>query len=101
VNDTIEVEVLEIDGAAPAPPIPEPTPESPPPAWTAWQGRIRQLDARWWPLWVILGILALGLLLTVGVVVGITVLVLRTILRFMAGIRSLFAGPTHDTRLSR
>lgn len=101
MNDTIEVEVLEIDGAAPAAPAPEPAAESTPPPWTAWQGRIRQLDARWWPLWVILGVLALGLLLTVGVVVGVSVLVLRTIVRLIRGIGRLFAGPAHDTRLTR
>ena len=44
------------------------------PVWQQWQGRVRQLDSRWWPLWALLGVLVLALLATVGVVVGLAVM---------------------------
>lgn len=90
----IEVEVVEIDGAAPIVAQPRPRPdtgmnfddEAPPGSqgfrgrdWQQWQGRIRTLDSRWWPLWVLLGIIALFLLLTLGLVIAVIYLVLRTI----------------------
>ena len=66
----IEVEVLEIDGVTqPAKEtragMPNPQPNGGWQDWRQWQGRVRRLDGRWWPLWVFLGIIALGLLLTV------------------------------------
>lgn len=68
----IEVEVVEIDGVAPtihgAPPAP---------AAQSWQGRIRMLDARWWPLWVLLGAIAIALLLTVGLVIAVIFVIFR------------------------
>ncbi len=76
----IEVEVVEIDGAAPPAEF-ETRAETPPrPQWQDWQnlqGRVLRLDKRWWPLWVFLGIIALALLLTVGVVLGVIFLILR------------------------
>jgi hypothetical protein len=87
----IEVEVVEIDGK----PADTMTPAThrdlhePPgtngrnPAgadwqdWRQWQGRVRTLDSRWWPLWVLLGIIVLALLLTVGLVVAVVVLLIR------------------------
>ncbi len=86
----IEVEVVEIDGVAPAM-----TPErAPSPAgmrgewqdWRHWQGRVSRLDSRWWPLWVFLGIIALGLFLTVGVVVGVIFLIVRLCLKIIRSI---------------
>ena len=77
----IEVEVLEIDGAQPpAPFVPreDPAAQRQPP-WQNWQGRVRQLDARWWPPWVILGAIMIFLILTVGVVIGILMVVFRII----------------------
>jgi hypothetical protein len=74
----IEVEVVEIDGIGPvARPQPEATPDQPR-DWRRWQGRVRRLDSRWWPLWVILGLIAVVLALTVGVVVGVVFLIVRT-----------------------
>ncbi len=75
----IEVEVIEIDGVAPAAKTAsqEPPPEARWQNWQKWQGRVRQLDGRWWPLWVFLGAIALVLLLTVGLVVGVVFLVFR------------------------
>lgn len=90
----IEVEVVEIDGAAPIVAQPRSRPdtgmnfddEASPgsqgfrgPDWQHWQGRIRTLDNRWWPLWVLLGIIAVFLLLTLGVIIAAIYLVLRVI----------------------
>jgi hypothetical protein len=72
----IEVEVLEIDGVAPVKPETH-ADDAPQQGWRQWQGRVRTLDARWWPLWVLLGIIALALLLTVGIVLGAIYLVIR------------------------
>ena len=90
-SQIIEVEVVEIDGAAPAAKFPsrEPVPV-PSRDWQKWLKRLgwmRQLDRRWWPLWVVLGSIGLFLLLTVGLVVG----VIFVIFRFLRGIvRAIF-----------
>lgn len=74
----IEVEVVEIDGAAPLAKVesqegrPRPWQD-----WQNWQGRVRQLDSRWWPLWVLLGVIVVGLVLTVGLVIGIVFVISR------------------------
>jgi hypothetical protein len=87
----IEVEVVEIDGK-PADSMTQATHrelrESPgangrDPAgtdwqdWRQWQGRVRTLDSRWWPLWVLLGVIVLALLLTVGLVLAVIFLMVR------------------------
>jgi hypothetical protein len=43
---------------------------------------LRKLDRRWWPLWVLLGMVLLFLVLTVGVVVGIVFVILRAVQGF-------------------
>lgn len=101
MNDPIEVEVLEIDGQTPPTTSPFPEPEPTQPAWQTWQGRVRRLDARWWPLWVILGVLGIALLLTVGIVFGAIFLVVRTVARLVNGVIGLFAGPVSTTTLRR
>jgi hypothetical protein len=73
----IEVEVLEIDGVAPVTPVDTPRQQADWQDWRQWGGRIRKLDNRWWPLWVILGSIALVLLLTIGLVIGVVFLVFR------------------------
>lgn len=90
----IEVEVVEIDGTAPivahsrsrVDTAMDFDDEASPSSqgfrgrdWQQWQGRIRTLDSRWWPLWVLLGIIAVFLLLTLGVVIAAIYLVLRVI----------------------
>jgi len=77
----IEVEVLEIDGVVPVV-KPEPSAETRPP-WQNWQGRVRQLDSRWWPLWLFLGIIFVVLALTVGVVLGVIFVIFALIRRFL------------------
>lgn len=74
----IEVEVVAIDGAAPPPAIQRAAPASAPrQPWHAARTRVLQLDSRWWPLWVFLGAIALVLMLTVGVALGVIYLVFR------------------------
>ena len=90
-SQIIEVEVVEIDGAAPAakfsPREPEPSPAR---DWQKWLKRLswmRQLDRRWWPLWVVLASIGMVLLLTVGLVVG----VIWVIFRVLSGmVRAIF-----------
>jgi sensor domain CHASE-containing protein len=87
-SQAIEVEVVEIDGAAPPARFETPEASAPRPSWqTDWQGRVRKLDSRWWPLWVLLGAVAVVLLLTVGLVLGIVFVIFR-ILRGI--IRAIF-----------
>lgn len=73
----IEVEVVEIDGAAPPAKF-EGREESPPrQQWQNWQGRVRRLDSRWWPLWVFLGAIAFVLVLAAGLFLGIVFVIFR------------------------
>ncbi len=92
-QEAIEVEVVEIDGIAPVQAAPEPEPQASDQGWQdwqKWQGRVRRLDARWWPLWVFLGVILLFLLLTFGVVFGVIYLVYRIIRDVLLGIASVF-----------
>jgi hypothetical protein len=76
----IEVEVVEVDGVAPVvtrPPQDHSHPRGTRPDWRGWQGRVRTLDSRWWPLWVVLGIVALVLLLTLGLVFAVVFIIAR------------------------
>jgi hypothetical protein len=86
----IEVEVLEIDGVAPTVPSVCPVANAPTPGdrhdWRQWHGRVGRLDSRWWPLWAVLGIIALSLLLTVGLVCGVLFLVVRMVLKILHAI---------------
>lgn len=77
-SQAIEVEVVAIDGAAPVVRNPEFS-RTPPPRQN-WRGRTLRLDGYWWPLWVLLGAVAVVLLMTVGLVVG-TIYVVFRILR--------------------
>jgi len=91
--ETIEVEVVAIDGVAPVPASHPHEEEAARSAgagngsgwndWRNWQGRVRTLDSRWWPLWVVLGIILVFLLLTVGVVVGFFYVIYRIIIGFL------------------
>lgn len=83
----IEVEVIEIDGSAPeaATPI-----EPPPSPWEKWQGSVRHLDRRWWPVWVVLGVIAALLLCTLGVAVALFLVVFIIIRHFVRTLGSMF-----------
>lgn len=89
----IEVEVVEIDGVAPMVPQVRAAEDAPSdddgrPTWHGWQGRLATLDSRWWPLWVLLGSIALVLALTVGLVVGVVFLIFRLVLKIVRAILS-------------
>lgn len=85
---TIEAEVVEIDGVAVEPrPVREDKGRDWK-GWSSWQGRVKRLDARWWPLWVILGFAAL----VVAVAVGMCAAVLFVAYRIFKGI---FSGIAH------
>ncbi len=86
----IEVEVIEVDGVARVNPAPEEAGDAGGDGWRdwrGWQGRVRTLDARWWPLWVVLGGIAVFLLLTLGLVIAVVYIVIRLVSR---GLRALF-----------
>lgn len=82
----IEVEVLEIDGTEPPSKFTAREQVPPQPSWQNWQGRVRQLDGRWWPLWVLLGAVALVLMLTLGLVIGIILVVLKILGRLVRAV---------------
>lgn len=80
----IEVEVLEIDGSEAPVKFPDREEVPPPPSsWRNWQGRVRRLDGRWWPLWVLLGAVALVLMLTLGLVIGVILVILKMLGRLL------------------
>jgi hypothetical protein len=81
-SQAIEVEVVEIDGIIPAASSEfraDAPPRQPERDWTSWRGQVDKLDARWWPLWVLLGTVVALLLLVVGVFLGIFFFIYRII----------------------
>lgn len=94
----LEAEVVEIDGVAvESRPKVEPThsQQSRRVDWQSWQGKVRVLDKRWMPLWIVLGVIAIILLVTVGLLVAVFVflfLIVKTILRAFFAI---FTGSDH------
>ncbi|MEM1085959.1 MAG: hypothetical protein AAGI48_17755 [Verrucomicrobiota bacterium] len=87
--ETIEAEVIEIDGVAP----PKGDGGETEASGERRGSRVRipeiRLDRRWWPLWLVLGVLAVALAATVGVVFGAIYLV-YSLIRGL--IRALFGG---------
>lgn len=91
----IEAEVVEIDDVAVLDAENE-TPEFDGERWRDmrhWRGQVRRLDMRWWPLWVLLGVLVFALLATVGLVLGVVYLLVRTVFRIVGGFLRMFAPP--------
>jgi hypothetical protein len=82
----IEVEVVEIDGVTPTAPQAGAEEQRPQNDWRQWQGRVRQLDSRWWPLWVVLGIIAFVLLITVGLVLGVVFVIVRLCMKLIRAV---------------
>ncbi len=76
-----EIEVEVVESADVSRPAVENAQSRPP----VWQAQMRRLDMRWWPLWVLAGVMGLVLLLTVGVIVGAVLLIVKFI-------RTLFAA---------
>lgn len=86
----IEVEVVEIDGVAPVA-VPDRADEIPRreddwPDWRQWQGKVTRLDSRWWPLWVFLGLIALALMLTIGLVIAVVFVIFRLCLKLVRAV---------------
>jgi len=82
---TIEAEVVEIDGVA-VDPRPAKSVEPDPVRWNNWghwQGRVKTLDARWMPLWLVLGFILLVLVVAIGMcaaVIRVAYWVLKSII---------------------
>jgi hypothetical protein len=94
---TIEAEVVEIDGVSVEPkPVREESAKGTPWAqWGTWQGRVKQLDARWWPLWIILGFMALVMFVAIGMVAVVLFVTYRIFAGLLNGIARLFF-PSHE-----
>ncbi len=96
----LEVEVVEIDGVAPPPPDPGSRRKQAP--WREWRhgwtGRVRKLDPRWWPLWLLLGLIALVLLITIGIVAGVLVILYRITLGLLRSLL-LLLFPNRSTEI--
>ena len=86
--ETIEADVLEIDGSPPpAPQVRGPEKEAEP-AWKSMRGKVLRLDRRWWPLWVLLGLVVFAFVAVIGVIFGAFLIVAKiigAILRFLIG----------------
>jgi len=95
----LEAEVVEIDGVAV-----EPRPDDAKASeetrsrrvdWQNWQGKIRVLDKRWMPLWMVLGFIAVILFVAVGMLIAVFAFffwIVRTILR---AVFSMFTVSDH------
>jgi len=91
VPEILEVEVIAIDGAPPPPPR-SPEKEKPRPMgmpdWRQLGAKLMKLDRRWWPLWVLLGLVVLSLVVVVGLFVAAAIVVaglLRAFVRIITG----------------
>lgn len=91
-EQAIEVEVVEIDGVAVDPrPLNGERETRARVDWTSWQGRVKHLNARWWPLWLLLGIVVLLVVLVVGACLAVVFAlwrICRAIIRGFAGLLS-------------
>jgi hypothetical protein len=95
-EQTIEVEVVEIDGIAvkPRPTDGETRREGTRVDWSHWQGRVKRLDARWWPLWLVLGFFAIIVAVVVGICLGLVFVVWRIFKAILKGIANVFIPPS-------
>ncbi|MES2982373.1 MAG: hypothetical protein V4727_08675 [Verrucomicrobiota bacterium] len=94
----IEAEVVEIDGVAVEPrPEVEPTngQQSRRVDWQSWQGKIRVLDKRWMPLWIVLGVIAFILLVTVGLLIAVLGFMFWMVKAILRAVFSIFSGSDH------
>ena len=92
-QETIEVEVVEIDGIAVEPrPVRSEAPDARARIdWSAWQGRVKRLDARWWPLWLLLGFIALVVAVAVGMCVAVVFVTWRIFKAVLNGFADLIS----------
>jgi uncharacterized membrane protein len=97
-DQILEAEVIEIDGVAV-----EPRPEvdasgsqrSRRVDWQNWQGKISVLDKRWMPLWIVIGVIAFVLLVTVGLVTAVLVMIYLIVKALLRAVFSIFSGSDH------
>ena len=95
---TLEAEVVEIDGVAVDPKTmreksagrPKGPQRAPWAQWGTWQGQMKRLDARWWPLWVVLGFIVLVLVVAVGMVALVCYVTWRVTLGLLNALLSVF-----------
>lgn len=93
-NDPIiEVEVVEIDGVAvePRPALREAQGAGARIDWSVWQGRVKRLDARWWPLWFVLGFIALVVAVAVGMCFAVVFVTWRIFKAILEGFANLLS----------
>lgn len=88
---TIEAEVVEIDGISVEPkPVRHESPEGNPwIQWGTWQGQMKRLDMRWWPLWAVLGFIALVVAVAVGMVAAVLFITFRIFAGLLNGMAHL------------
>ena len=60
-------------------------------AWHTWGGRVSSLNGKWWPLWILLGTVAVFFFITFGLLLGAIYYLLKTLSK---ALRRLFS-PTH------
>lgn len=94
-DQIIEAEVVEIDGVTvePRPVRGETRSEGGRIDWSVWQGRVKRLDARWWPLWLVLGFIVLVVAVVVGICVAAVFIAWRIFKAILNGIANLLSPP--------
>ena len=104
---TVEVEVTEVDGVRVDAGTASPEtgsrtkPGSGPAAWAGWRGSVRSLDSRWWPLWVLLGIIVVVLALTVGLALAAVYLATRAVSGIIRWIAAILTGSPPGGAITR
>jgi hypothetical protein len=89
-EEIIEVEVVEIDGIAMEPrPDHRERKNAGGQFYGSWQSRVKRLDARWWPLWLVLGFFVLVVFFTVGIFVAVVFIAWRMFVWLYNGIASM------------
>jgi hypothetical protein len=86
---TIEAEVVEIDGVAIEPRPGREEKGTDWKGWSSWQGRVKRLDVRWWPLWAVLGFVALVITVAVGMCAAVLFVTYRIFKALFNGIANL------------
>ncbi|WP_411826163.1 hypothetical protein [Luteolibacter sp. AS25] len=90
-EQTIEAEVVEIDGVSVEPrPVEKNRAGGDWQDWRSWQGKVRELDPRWWPLWAFLGAIGLVLLVVVGMCAAVILVIYKLFKALFMGFVSLF-----------
>ena len=89
---TLGAEVIEIDGVAvePKPVRDQPGKGAPWMQWGGLHGQVKRLDARWWPLWAVLGFFALVLFVAIGMVAMVLFVAWRLVAGLVEAVASVF-----------